>query len=50
MVEQAKMRTEENLLALESLAKREAQFQALVELEEEGKIEAMSVDYPVQGR
>lgn len=44
------MRTEENLLALESLAKREAQFQALVELEEEGKIEAMSVDYPVQGR
>ena len=47
MVEQAKMRTEENLLALESLAKTEAQFQALVELQEEEKIEAMSVDYPV---
>lgn len=28
----------------------EAQFQALVELKEKEKIEAVSVDYPVQGR
>lgn len=44
------MTTEENLLAFEGLAKTEAQFQALVELEEEEKTEAMSVDYPVQRR
>lgn len=35
---------------MEGLAKTEAQFQALVELKEEEKIEAVSVDYPVQGR
>lgn len=50
MVEQAKMATKKNLLALEGLAKAEAQFQALVELEEEEKTEPMSIDYPVQGR
>ncbi|KAB1268699.1 Hairy/enhancer-of-split related with YRPW motif-like protein [Camelus dromedarius] len=44
---QAEMRTEEDLLDLEALAKAEGQFQAVVEREEE-KIEAVSAHRHVE--
>lgn len=43
-VTRTNMRTEENLLDLEMLAKAEAQLQAVVGWEEDGKMETVSAD------